>query len=79
MSKHDEKAGYERIDSHNPQNIEALSKHYREILSLIGEDPEREGLIDTPVRVAKAIQFLTQGNIHAGPAPVLPVNGSAGI
>ncbi len=36
-------------------------KHYREILRLLGEDPEREGLIKTPERVAKAMSFITKG------------------
>lgn len=40
---------------------DALQSHYREVLSLLGEDPEREGLVKTPERVAKAMQFLTQG------------------
>lgn len=43
------------------QNIELLANHYKEIISLLGEDAEREGLLDTPVRVAKAMQFLTKG------------------
>ena len=38
-----------------------LKKHYEAILSLIGEDPAREGLVKTPELVAKAMQFLTQG------------------
>lgn len=38
-----------------------LAGHYHEILKLIGEDPKREGLVKTPERVAKALQFLTQG------------------
>lgn len=53
--------GYERMDRFNPETIEALAHHYEAILKLIGENPEREGLLDTPVRVAKAMQFLTQG------------------
>lgn len=40
---------------------EALAGHYKEILTLLGEDAEREGLIKTPERVAKAMQFLTKG------------------
>ena len=38
-----------------------LAKHYKEVLSKIGEDPEREGLLRTPERIAKAMQFLTHG------------------
>ncbi|MDD6809655.1 MAG: GTP cyclohydrolase I FolE [Bacteroidales bacterium] len=44
------------------ENITAeIAGHYREILRLLGEDPEREGLMKTPERVAKALQFMTQG------------------
>lgn len=52
---------YIRTDQWNPEKIEKLSHHYFEILKLIGEDPHREGLLETPERVAKAMQFLTQG------------------
>ena len=52
---------YERIDKWNPEKLDKLSHHYLEILKLIGEDPNREGLIDTPMRIGKAMQFLTQG------------------
>ena len=41
--------------------LEPLAKHYEEILKLLGEDPEREGLLKTPMRVAKAMQTLTRG------------------
>lgn len=40
---------------------DSLSKVYKKVLTEIGENPEREGLVKTPERVAKAIQFLTQG------------------
>jgi GTP cyclohydrolase I len=53
--------GYEKVDKYNWETIDKLSYHYKEILKLIGENPEREGLVDTPVRVGKAIQFLTHG------------------
>ena len=43
------------------EGLDALAKHYREILTLLGEDPEREGLLKTPMRVAKAMQTLTRG------------------
>ena len=44
-----------------PSTIEELQGHYREILRLLGEDPQREGLLKTPLRVAKAMQDLTRG------------------
>ena len=41
--------------------LEKLAEHYHDILGLLGEDPEREGLQKTPIRVAKAMQILTRG------------------
>ena len=43
------------------EGLEPLTKHYEEILKLLGEDPQREGLLKTPMRVAKAMQTLTRG------------------
>ena len=53
--------GYERIDKFNPEKLEKLQEHYAAILELLGEDVTREGLEKTPLRVAKSMQFLTQG------------------
>jgi len=47
--------------SDQKKTIQALSTHYKDILSLLGEDSNREGLLDTPERVSKAMQFLTKG------------------
>jgi len=64
MEKPKELLGYEKIERFSPEKLKKLQTHYREILELIGENPEREGLLDTPFRVAKSIQFLTQGYDH---------------
>ena len=52
---------YKKEEEYDSKNIESLKEHYSKVLELIGEDPSREGLIKTPERVAKAMQFLTQG------------------
>ena len=52
------------------KTTESLEDHYRHILQLLGEDAEREGLIKTPHRVAKAMQFLTKGYFE-DPAEIL--------
>jgi GTP cyclohydrolase I len=57
----DDIEGYLKIDRYNPELISSLSGHYHEVLKQIGEKPEREGLLKTPERVAKAMLYLTQG------------------
>ena len=52
---------YKRHDEFDAQRIERLAYHYREILSLLGEDPDREGLVKSPERIAKAMSFVTKG------------------
>ncbi|MBC7916088.1 MAG: GTP cyclohydrolase I, partial [Pyrinomonadaceae bacterium] len=61
MDDDDDLNGYVKIDRYNPEKIQSIAGHYSHILSDLGEDPSREGLLKTPERVAKALQFLTQG------------------
>lgn len=53
--------GYERIDQYDAELVKRIGGHYGDILKAIGEDPKREGLVKTPERVAKALQYLTHG------------------
>jgi GTP cyclohydrolase I len=60
--EHDEEIiGYQKIDSYDNERIISIASNYKNILTQLGEDPEREGLLKTPERVAKALQFLTHG------------------
>jgi GTP cyclohydrolase I len=52
---------YKRVEQYEDKITSKLTENYRESLELLGEDPAREGLLKTPERVAKAMQYLTQG------------------
>lgn len=52
---------YIRREEYDEEITRGLIKNYRENLSLVGENPDREGLLKTPERIAKAMQFMTQG------------------
>ncbi len=57
----DDVEGYKKIDRYNTKSVESIASKYKNILLDMGENPEREGLLKTPERVAKAMQFLTHG------------------
>ena len=58
----------------NKESVESktvqIAEHYNKIIELLGEDTQREGLLKTPLRVAKAMEFMTQG-YHQDPEEVL--------
>ena len=57
---------YQKEEIYDPDTTRKIAAHYKEILRLLGEDPDREGLVKTPERVAKALQFLTKGSLEDG-------------
>lgn len=52
---------YNRIEHYDEDVTEKLAHHYKEIISLLGENTEREGLIKTPLRISKAMQYFLKG------------------
>jgi GTP cyclohydrolase I len=70
VSTNGEEGGYNKVEIWDREVTASMAKYYREIITLLGEDPEREGLENTPVRVAKAMQFLMQGYNH-NPAEII--------
>lgn len=52
---------YKKTEQYDEEATSGLVKNYHEVLATLGEDPEREGLLKTPERVAKAMQYMTQG------------------
>jgi GTP cyclohydrolase IA len=53
--------GYTKIEQYDEKVTDALIENYKHTIDLLGEDPSREGLVKTPERVAKAMQYITQG------------------
>lgn len=66
----EETEGYERIDQYNDEKVNIMSAHYSKIITELGEDVNREGLLKTPERVAKAMSYLTHG-YDIDPAEIL--------
>ena len=61
MEEEFEIQGYNKQDTYNQKKIDKIATNYRQVIEEIGENPDREGLLKTPERVAKAMQFLTHG------------------
>ena len=53
--------GYQAIEQYDTETLAQLQEHYEAIIRLLGEDPQREGLQKTPLRMARSMQFLTHG------------------
>lgn len=52
---------YRKVEQYEPETTRKISEHYKQIIELLGEDSSREGLIQTPIRMAQSMQFLLQG------------------
>lgn len=60
-TRDEETEGYIKIDRYHSGKTASIAGHYSDILTQLGEDPGREGLLKTPERVAKSLQYLTHG------------------
>lgn len=65
-----ENEGYLLPESFDNEKTKKIAEHYFEILKLLGEDVNREGILKTPERVSKSLQFLTHG-MHEDPIKIL--------
>jgi len=70
LADDDDIEGYSKVDNYHPVTVKRVADKYRAILKDIGEDPQREGLLKTPERAAKALHFLTHG-YDLDPAEIL--------
>ena len=59
LNENDKIEGYKKIDRYNEETVGRIAGHYGDILTAMGEDPNREGLLKTPERIAKSLQYLT--------------------
>ncbi len=66
----EQKKGYQKVDHYNEEITNALADSYLNVLKGIGENVNREGILKTPIRAAKAMQFLTHG-YESNPAEIL--------
>jgi len=64
------KEGFERVDHYHGDGTDNIADHYAAIIKELGEDTDREGLLKTPERASKAMQFLMQG-YQQDPAAIL--------
>lgn len=61
FSLNGEDGTYRKVETYDPETTAQLSEHFKSIINLLGENSGREGLLQTPTRVAKSMQFLLQG------------------
>lgn len=66
FNNYTKRMAFEKIERYDEETTKEIAARVREILKLLGEDPQREGLLKTPERVAKSLQFLTQGYAQNG-------------